>query len=49
MREKQVVVQLPQGLHARPATLFVKTATSFSSEIGLIKGAKAQTPKASSA
>ncbi|MCM3623278.1 HPr family phosphocarrier protein [Brevibacillus borstelensis] len=45
MREKQVVVHLPQGLHARPATLFVKTATSFSSEIGLIKGGKSANAK----
>jgi len=38
MRERQVVVQLSQGLHARPATLFVKIAASFSSEIHLHKG-----------
>jgi catabolite repression HPr-like protein len=40
MREKQVIVQLAQGLHARPATLFVKVAASFSSEIGLNKDEK---------
>ncbi|EMT52875.1 HPr family phosphocarrier protein [Brevibacillus borstelensis] len=45
MREKQVVVHLPQGLHARPATLFVKTATAFSSEIGLVKGDKSANAK----
>ncbi|MFF0826185.1 HPr family phosphocarrier protein [Brevibacillus sp. NPDC003359] len=40
MRERQVIVQLTQGLHARPATLFVKVAASFSSEIGLNKDEK---------
>ncbi|EJL24192.1 HPr family phosphocarrier protein [Brevibacillus sp. BC25] len=40
MRERQVIVQLAQGLHARPATLFVKVAASFSSEIGLNKDEK---------
>ncbi|MBY0087565.1 HPr family phosphocarrier protein [Brevibacillus sp. M2.1A] len=40
MRERQVIVQLAQGLHARPASLFVKVAASFSSEIGLNKDEK---------
>ncbi|RAT94193.1 HPr family phosphocarrier protein [Brevibacillus sp. Leaf182] len=40
MRERQVIVQLAQGLHARPATVFVKVAASFSSEIGLNKDEK---------
>ncbi|MDF2679476.1 MAG: putative phosphocarrier protein HPr [Brevibacillus sp.] len=40
MRERQVVVLLSHGLHARPATLFVKMAASFSSEIGLNKDDK---------
>ncbi|CAI8768992.1 HPr family phosphocarrier protein [Brevibacillus fortis] len=40
MRERQVIVGLAQGLHARPATLFVKVAASFSSEIGLNKDEK---------
>lgn len=40
MRERQVVVQLSQGLHARPATLFVKMAASFSSEIAVAKDGK---------
>ncbi|MBW5467219.1 HPr family phosphocarrier protein [Brevibacillus formosus] len=40
MRERQVIVQLAQGLHARPAALFVKVAASFSSEIGLNKDEK---------
>lgn len=45
MRERQVVVLLPQGLHARPATLFVKTAAAFSSEIGLNKAEKSVNAK----
>ncbi|ASJ54011.1 HPr family phosphocarrier protein [Brevibacillus formosus] len=40
MRERQVIVQLAQGLHARPATVFVKVAASFSSEIELNKDEK---------
>ncbi|MFG0216279.1 HPr family phosphocarrier protein [Brevibacillus porteri] len=40
MRERQVIVGLAQGLHARPATLFVKVAASFSCEIGLNKDEK---------
>ncbi|MGK5508351.1 HPr family phosphocarrier protein [Brevibacillus formosus] len=40
MRERQVIVQLAQGLHARPATVFVKVAASFSSEIELNKNEK---------
>ncbi|GED57888.1 HPr family phosphocarrier protein [Brevibacillus formosus] len=40
MRERQVIVQLAQGLHARPASLFVKVAASFSSEIELNKDEK---------
>ncbi|MFI8714969.1 HPr family phosphocarrier protein [Brevibacillus brevis] len=40
MKERQVIVQLAQGLHARPASLFVKVAASFSSEIGLNKEEK---------
>ncbi|MDR7315122.1 MULTISPECIES: HPr family phosphocarrier protein [Brevibacillus] len=40
MEQKNVVVQLSQGLHARPAATFVKVATSFSSEIKLVKKEK---------
>lgn len=40
LRERQVIVQLAQGLHARPATVFVKVAASFSSEIELNKDEK---------
>jgi phosphocarrier protein HPr len=35
---RTVVVTNPQGLHARPADLFVKTATRFTSKIELVKG-----------
>ncbi|MED4583678.1 HPr family phosphocarrier protein [Brevibacillus choshinensis] len=40
MEQKNIVVQLSQGLHARPAATFVKIATSFSSEIKLLKKEK---------
>jgi phosphotransferase system HPr (HPr) family protein len=40
MMEKQVIVNLPQGLHARPASEFVRTASAFASEIGLSKDGK---------
>ncbi|MBR8660858.1 MULTISPECIES: HPr family phosphocarrier protein [Bacillales] len=40
MLEKQVIVTLPQGLHARPASAFVQTASVFASDIGLRKGGK---------
>lgn len=34
---RRVVVNNPQGLHARPADLFVKIASRFSARIELIK------------
>ena len=40
MEQKKIVVQLSQGLHARPAATFVKIAASFSSEIKLLKKEK---------
>jgi phosphotransferase system HPr (HPr) family protein len=40
MMEKQVIVNLPQGLHARPASAFVRTASVFASDIGLRKDGK---------
>ncbi|GAA4722883.1 HPr family phosphocarrier protein [Brevibacillus fulvus] len=40
MTEKKIVIQLPHGLHARPAAQFVQKASSFASEINLQKGAK---------
>jgi phosphocarrier protein HPr len=35
---RTVIVNNPQGLHARPADLLVKTAMRFASKIELIKG-----------
>lgn len=40
MEQKNIVVKLSQGLHARPAATFVKIATSFASEIKLLKKEK---------
>jgi catabolite repression HPr-like protein len=40
MIEKNVVVILPHGLHARPAANFVRLASSFSSEIKIVKDEK---------
>jgi catabolite repression HPr-like protein len=40
MIEKKVVVILPHGLHARPAANFVRLASSFSSEIKIVKDEK---------
>lgn len=37
MVEKEVVVAPEEGLHARPAAQFVKTAKGFSSDIKVIK------------
>jgi len=41
MIEKEITVNLEQGLHARPATEFVKTANSFMSSVRLEKNGKA--------
>lgn len=38
MISRKVVVTNPQGMHARPADMFVKTANRFQSEIAVIKG-----------
>ena len=38
MIEKEATVVPEQGLHARPAAKFVKTAKGFSSDIKVIKG-----------
>ncbi|CAM3303208.1 MULTISPECIES: HPr family phosphocarrier protein [Brevibacillus] len=40
MVEKKIVIGLSHGLHARPAASFVKMATSFTSEIKLVKNDK---------
>lgn len=36
--EKTVIIRNKQGLHARPAALFVQIANKFSSEITVSKG-----------
>lgn len=38
MVKKEVVVGAEEGLHARPAALFVRKAKSFASEITVVKG-----------
>lgn len=40
MYSKQVVVKLRNGLHARPAALFVQEANRYSSDIYLVLGDK---------
>ncbi|MFP3121904.1 HPr family phosphocarrier protein [Ectobacillus funiculus] len=40
MREKKIVVRLQNGLQARIATEFVQKASSFQSEIILVKNGK---------
>ncbi|SMO65244.1 HPr family phosphocarrier protein [Melghirimyces algeriensis] len=40
MVEKNVVVNLKAGLHARPAALFVQEANRYSSDIFVKKGVK---------
>ncbi len=36
--EKSFILENKYGMHARPASLFVKTATAFDSEIFVLKG-----------
>ena len=40
MPEVSLTVQHPSGLHARPASVFVKTASQYKSDIRVIYGAK---------
>lgn len=40
MEKKSVVVKNGTGIHARPASLLVKVASSFKSDVKLIKGDK---------
>lgn len=35
--EKKFIIKNKQGLHARPAALFVQTANQFESEVDIIK------------
>ncbi|SES86172.1 HPr family phosphocarrier protein [Anaerobranca gottschalkii] len=39
MLERKITVTNKSGLHARPAALLVQTASKFSSDITLVKGA----------
>ena len=36
--EKVVIIKNKQGLHARPAALFVQIANKFTSEVTIVKG-----------
>lgn len=36
--KKKIKIQNPQGLHARPASIFVKIANKFDSEVAVKKG-----------
>ncbi len=47
MFERQVVVRVREGLHARPATRFVKLAKSFASDIELLSNGKSGNAKSS--
>ncbi|WP_181703925.1 phosphoenolpyruvate--protein phosphotransferase [Chthonobacter albigriseus] len=47
MFEKQVVVRVSEGLHARPAARFVQLAKSFSAEIEVVRGEKTANAKSS--
>lgn len=38
MYKEEVVLENKTGLHARPASMFVKEASKYKSEINLIKG-----------
>lgn len=43
--ERSTIVRVREGLHARPATRFVKLARSFESEIEIVRGGKAVSAK----
>ena len=47
MVEEATTVGAEEGLHARPAAQFVKTAKGFSSEIVIVKGNKEVNAKSS--
>ena len=40
MLKREIKIQNESGLHARPASLFVKEASKYNSEIKVIKGEK---------
>jgi phosphocarrier protein FPr len=43
--ERDIIVRVRDGLHARPATRFVKLAKSFTSDVEITKGAKSASAK----
>jgi phosphoenolpyruvate-protein phosphotransferase len=45
--ERSTIVRVHEGLHARPATRFVKLAKSFESEVEVVKAGKAVSAKSS--
>ena len=47
MAEREATVGPHEGLHARPAAEFVKTAKRFSSEIVVVKGGRQANAKSS--
>lgn len=47
MVEKEATVVPEEGLHARPAALFVKEAKAYSSEIKVVKDSKEANAKSS--
>jgi phosphocarrier protein HPr len=47
MVERETTVGPEEGLHARPAAQFVKTAKQFSSDIVVVKGEKEANAKSS--
>ncbi|MCA1260208.1 HPr family phosphocarrier protein, partial [Nitratireductor aquimarinus] len=45
--ERSTIVRVQDGLHARPATRFVRLAKGFESDVEIIKGEKAVSAKSS--
>ena len=47
MVERETIIGAEEGLHARPAAQFVKTAKQFSSDIVVVKGGREANAKSS--
>ena len=45
MKEVQITITHPVGLHARPAALFVQTAKKFASDVNVTYGDKTKSAK----
>ena len=45
MLERKALVRVREGLHARPATEFVKLARSFSADVEIVRGDKSANAK----